>query len=99
LRQIKPEFLELKAQAIPACMADIKTIDDSKWSTEAINDFESLTHSGHMKPILAKIVNCDKDPEAKNRTYLKLIDANSGEDIDIREELIQRGHAFPKRRV
>ena len=41
-------------------MADIKTIDDSKWSTEAINDFESLTHSGHMKPILAKIVNCDK---------------------------------------
>ena len=39
------------------------------------------------------------DPEAKNRTYLKLIDANTGEDIEIREELIQRGHAFPKRRV
>ena len=32
----------------------------SKWSTEAINDFESLTHSGKWKPLLAKIVNFDK---------------------------------------
>jgi hypothetical protein len=32
----------------------------SKWFTEAINDFESLTHSGKWKTLLVKIVNFDK---------------------------------------
>jgi len=102
LCQIKQEFLKLKFQAIPASMAEIKPIKSSKWSPEAIDDFESLTHAAQWKPLLAHLINIDESvsdvhienkPEPKCRAYLKLIDANSDEDIDIGEEMIQRGYA------
>merc|ERR1712111_114746 len=101
LCQIKPEFLQLKFQAIPSSMADIKPVKSSKWSPEAIDDFESLTHSAQWKPLLAHVINLDsngvdgdENPEYKSRAYLKLIDANSDKDINIGEELIQRGYAM-----
>jgi len=40
-----------------------------------------------------KDVNVDEKDRSKPRAYLKLIDANSEEDIDIGEELIKRGYA------
>ena len=65
----------------------------SKWSTEGINDFESLTHSGKWKPLLTKIVNfdkvmVDKKHQAKMRRFTYL-DANQFR-IDYGDNIVRR---------
>ena len=60
------------------------------------NSYRNVEKTGKIKKIFSvhcADVHVNGKSEAKCRTYLKLIDANSGEDIDIGEEMIQRGHA------
>lgn len=87
---IKDQFLKLKCQAIKACMADIKPVKGSDWSSEAIDDFESLTHTAQWKSLLAQVIKHDND---ECLPCLKLVDANEDEDINIGDELVARGHA------
>lgn len=81
LFSLKPEFLKLKFQSISACLAQVKPVEDNQWSNQALDDFETLTHSAQWKPICAQIVKYKIVGEnEKCLPCLKLVDTN-GEEV------------------
>ena len=68
------------------------------WTSEAIDDFESLTHTAQWKPLLAKVIKFKEientEIKAKSLACLTLVDTNSKEDINVGDELVKKGHAI-----
>lgn len=75
---LQNEFLQLKFQAISCMLADTKPVD-VEWTSEAIDEFESLTHAFQWKPLLAKVMKCDLDSNLENVCYVTLVDTSTDE--------------------
>jgi len=89
LFELKTEYLKMKFQAIECTLANLQPESGSSWSNEATDLFCKLTHCAMWKPISAKILsfNDEKVP------VVELLDTNSGADVNIGAELVQRGLA------
>jgi len=88
--ELKTEFLKLKFQAIQCSLAHIKPYPGPEWSTQALDQFESLSHCAMWKVVCAKVV--DYLPNDVPR--VELLDTNNKEgDINVGQELIKQGLA------
>lgn len=97
LFELKPEFLQLKFQAIEASMAGIKPIND-KWDETATETFEDMVYSAQWKAMLAQVV-CHKTKENSTREglipYVRLYDPDGTPGIDVGMQLVEEGFAIP----
>jgi len=91
LFELKTEYLKMKFQAIQCSLANIQPESGSSWSNESTDLFCKLTHFAMWKPICAKILNFNEIFD--EIPIVELLDTNSGVDINIGAELVQRGLA------
>ena len=75
---LKEEFLQLSFQAIACKLADIKP-NHGEWTSQAIDEFESITHAFQWKPLLAKVMKSDLDSNLETIWYITLVDTSSDE--------------------
>lgn len=97
IAELESRFLKLNLQAIECSMANIKPANGREWTTEAADDFESLSHAAQWKVVLAKLIKYEskksENSGLETKPCLELIDASSNQDINIGAELVRLGHA------
>lgn len=101
---LRTDFLRLHFQAIECFLAQIEP-KNGKWSNEALDMFEELTHVAQWKKLLAKI-NCYWNREkmrAKRESSpvpgIDLYDFSNDKDVDVAQELVNHGYAVFKEGV
>lgn len=96
LLELKPEFLQLKFQAIEASMAGIQP-KNGHWEEAAIEAFEDMVYSAQWKLMLAQVV-CHKTKENSTREglipFVRLYDPDGTPGVDIGAQLIEKGFAI-----
>ena len=64
----------------------------SKWSDEAADDFERLTHCAQWKELQAEIVD-NKEVKGHLVPVVELVDTSGEEDVNIGHQMVRLGHA------
>ncbi|XP_050397075.1 tudor and KH domain-containing protein isoform X3 [Patella vulgata] len=92
IRQLRPDFLSLKFQAVECKLANIKPTGEN-WSEAAIDFFEEITYCAQWKVLIAKTVTYESTASGMI-PCLQLYDTNGDEDIDINEEMVSKKHGI-----
>uniref|UniRef100_V9KIL0 Tudor and KH domain-containing protein n=2 Tax=Callorhinchus milii TaxID=7868 RepID=V9KIL0_CALMI len=98
LQALRSDFLSLPFQAIECSLDRVQPIG-RRWTEEALNEFDRLTHCAHWKILLAKICSYEESGGI-TRPHIQLFDKSSEKQtVDIAEELICLGHAMRCARI
>ncbi|KAG7177119.1 tudor and KH domain-containing protein homolog isoform X1 [Homarus americanus] len=88
--ELRTDFLKLNFQAIECFLANIKP--ESVKGDEAADVFEELTYAAQWKVVMVKVVGYQQAGE-KTIPCVQIIDTNGSTDVDVAEELVNRGLA------
>nr|DBA13857.1 TPA: hypothetical protein GDO54_004889 [Pyxicephalus adspersus] len=91
---LRSDFLSLPFQAVECGLANISP-NGEKWSEEALDTFDSLSHCASWSPLLAKIVSFPS-PGASH-FQIHLYDSSRDPMLDIGKELVRRRLAIKRR--
>lgn len=92
VKSLRSDFFNLPHQALECKLADVIPKGDT-WSEEAIDMFEALTYCARWKVLHAKTVNYEKTSAGQTVPCLEMIDTNTTQNVNIAEELVNRGFA------
>ncbi|KAL7632933.1 UNVERIFIED_CONTAM: hypothetical protein RMT77_016760 [Armadillidium vulgare] len=85
---LRTDFLMLGFQALECYLADVDI--ESADNKEATDVFESLSYAAQWKPLMVRVIGYRREGN-ESIPYVKVIDTNGSQDIDISEEMIKKG--------
>ncbi|CAL4101634.1 unnamed protein product [Meganyctiphanes norvegica] len=87
--ELRTDFLKLNFQAIECKLAYVTEVTEV--SEEATEAFEELTYTAQWKVMMVKIMGYFQAENNKTLPLIQIIDTNGATDVDVAEELVQRG--------
>jgi len=94
IKILRNDLKDLPFQAVECCLADVKPLSGSEWSSDTSDVFEKLCHSAKWKPLMAKFVGSRKTIYNTTTPIVQLVDTNGPTDVDIAAELVRQGLAI-----
>lgn len=98
LFELRPDFLNLKFQAIEVSMAGIESKDGGEdWDEPSIDAFEDMVYPAQWKAMLVQVVSYKKSTRATHPGLIpciRLYDPDGPPGIDIGKRLIDKGFAL-----
>lgn len=92
---LRSDFLSLPFQAVECGLAYVAP-NGGKWSSEALDVFDTLVHCAKWKPLLAKIASFPSP--GVSHFQIQLYDPSRDPMLDIGQELIRLGLALEQRK-
>ncbi|XP_075439323.1 tudor and KH domain-containing protein isoform X2 [Ascaphus truei] len=89
---LRSDYLSLPFQAIECSLTGIAPAG-GKWSNEALDEFDNLTHCAKWKPLLAKISSFPV-PGVSRCFHVHLYDPSAKISTDIGQQLVRRSFAI-----